>query len=204
MANRQVKIFGMEFPIKKWAVGALSVIVVCLGVFMVWIFINNYFKKDERSSYIYQQMRESSVRFTESAQDIKIIFDDERGKVQASFYTSDGCIALARYVSGASKAYSLQWIFDRKRAGESPGSLGDAKESTPTFGFAFGGEARNPCAGVCLNPHPKIDKKGWWGETRGCWIAYHTRWVDNCEVYIWYNKCYGIWDLKSYWVCCVH
>lgn len=195
----------MEFPIKKWAVGVLSVITVGLGMFVAWVFISNYFEKDKKSSNAYRQMKEASSHFTEDAQETKEIFNDVRGKAIAAFYASDGCIAISRYNPGMSKAYSLQWIFDRKRAGNSPGANGGSNKSSSSFGLAFGGEAKDPCDGFCIEPHPEIKKEGWWGDpSDDCWIPYWVEWEDGCRAFQWYNSCYEIWDDVMYWDCCVH
>lgn len=203
--NNRIRILGMEFPIKKWAVGVLSVVAVGLCVFISLGFVKNYFEKEKRSSGAYQQIQEANNHFTEEAQEVKEIFNDVRGKVVTSFYGSDGCIAVARYAPKASKAYSLHWIFDRKKAGESPGANGDLKKSSSSFGLAFGGEAKDPCNGVCLEPHPEMERREWWGDPDGeCWISYWIEWKDGCRAYQWYNSCYEIWDDVVYWDCCVH
>jgi hypothetical protein len=195
----------MEFPIKKWAVGVLSVIAVCLCVFISWGYVDSYLEKEKRASSAYQQIQEANKHFTEEPQETKEIFNDVRGRVVTSFYGSDGCIAVARYAPKALKAYSLHWIFDKKQAGESPGSINGSNKSSSTWGYAFGGQAKDPCSGVCLEPHPKMERREWWGDPSGeCWISYWVEWEDGCRAYQWYNSCYKIWDEVIYWDCCVH
>jgi hypothetical protein len=206
MPALKIKFLGIEFPAKRWAIGALSVIVILTLSSVCYVFIKGHLETDEKSSYEYHQMQEATNHFTEAPQEMKDLFNDVRGKVTASFFNSDGCIAIARYKPDALKAYSLQWIFDKHKVGDAPGALGGRK-STSSFGLAFGGEAEDPCAGICFDPHPDMGYEWWWGDRSDddpCWIVYWIEYQDGCRGYQWYNSCYSMWGDASYWVCCVH
>lgn len=201
-STNKIKFLGMEFPINKWAIGVLSVIVIITISFACYFFIKKQINLNKKSSYENYQLQESAKHFTEEAQDKKTIFDDPRGKVMASFYSSDGCLVVARYRPSAQTAYSLQWIYDRKTSGPAPGP-GSETKSTASFGLAFG--SGGPCDKECKNPHPKMKYEWWWGDMHDdCWIEYWVSWEDGCTAYAWYDKCHGVWGGETYWTCCIH
>ena len=149
---------------------------------------------------------------------------DGGGQTVATYFESDGCIALAR--PGKKLPYldhpgdRLEWSLgpsvasptdpanlspsssrvDRPDKASPSASASEAQEDDSHVGSKKLPRLLRVQAG-CLNPHP-WPFTSWWGPANGCIAPQYRKWKDGCTHYQLYNSCRGQWDPKIYWTTC--
>ncbi|MBZ5627918.1 MAG: hypothetical protein LAO06_03540 [Acidobacteriia bacterium] len=236
----------LGIPLKGWAIVAVSFIVVCYtaGHFTVKLYgelakLRNELNEEKKQNVkVNQANKDTSVVTDAVTKEMAahehdgsghrvVLHKDSRGDVQATYFDSDGCIAIAR--PGPAVAYmpaqsTIEWLLGPTKKPsmnppmldqnvlngselpglESPNVLSEEKE-TVHFRYASAVERRPKLLRVqsgCLNPHP-WQFRTWWGPANGCWAAFYRQWNDGCKHYQMYNACTGQWDPRINWMSCV-
>lgn len=197
----RVKLFGIEWPIPRWAVGLgafilLLAMVASLTNLLVIPAIERWELRHDDSTR--RQMEEWKRHFNEAP----IGQSEDLGNlINVKLYGSDGCLLVSRKTGGQ------LWVPDLSRVERdpAPGPVAQVSGALPWEGVAWA-QAQG---GTCRDPHPGSFEQ-WQGERRNCWVQVFRKWSDGCTQYQWFDSCYNVWDTDSdgkpkiYWSVCNH
>jgi hypothetical protein len=239
----------MGVALKGWAVFAVSLLVVAFaaGHFGFKLYddwqealkdkaeLADKVKKaaainQDTSAYSNAITKEMDVHRNDGSGHHVSLHKDKNGETVATFFDSDGCIAIAR--PGVPLPYmpqpqaSLEWsLGPGKRPPSQPPTealpLGAAISSSAlpipnahggghllAVGETISDTKAEPDLPIsvqagCWNdgPHPWAFTT-WWGPANGCWAPFYRRWNDGCTHYQMFNTCSGQWDPRIYWTFC--
>jgi len=241
----------MGIQLRGWAIVAVSLIVVCyvFGHFALKLYYEAKNAKresqdaqsqlartesekqkiqevnDSTSQYSDAVTREMTFHKTDGSGHQVVLQRGPGGNTVATFFTSDGCIAVAR--PGVSVPYlshpqdTVEWLLgpSKKPPPSAPpavvppsttpappaatsGARANAGREKPSQITAAYGKAKLVPAQVgCLSPHP-WNFRSWWGPANGCWAPMYRQWNDGCTHYQMYNACTGQWDARIVWTYC--
>lgn len=159
------------------------------------------------------------------------IHTDGGGTTVATYFESDGCIAIKR--PGPTLPYldhpldNVEWSLGpsyksqanlptqlpsstslERHDSQSPSvSLECSLAPTPSENgqTTSSSQRRKPrflkVQAGCRNPHP-WPFQSWWGPANGCFAPLYRKWNDGCTHYQIYNSCIGQWDPRIYWTYC--
>jgi hypothetical protein len=245
----------LGIPLKGWAGFAISLIAVCATVAHYAIGIWADYKEQKNkadtviaanktltsenkvSTPVYNDAtsrtnlitKEMEKHATDKTGQRVIVHHDASGDTVATYFASDGCIALARpgptlpYLEHAGDV--VRWFLGPSVQAASTLYDADVGESankatavqfprdpaTPagTFTRSISGANSRPRLRTvraevpkdCVNPHPgNFNSK--WGPANGCVAALTRTWADGCSHYQNYNSCTGKWDPEIHWTVC--
>lgn len=233
-----VKASFMGIPLKGWAIAAISLIVVCYaaGHFGVKLYSELQRTKidkqtlkdvnDNTSQYSNAVTKEMTLHQNDGSGHQILLHHGSDGDTVATFFESDGCIAVAR--PGVQPSYlprpqdTVEWLLGphkKPQVAVPPAALPAAASDSSlggTTGQAVGTIRRTsrarmlsihekptlvPAQVGCLNPHP-WPFRSWWGPANGCWAPMYRQWNDGCTHYQMYNACTGQWDVRISWTYC--
>jgi hypothetical protein len=240
----------MGIPLTGWAIFAVSVIVVVFvaGHFTIKLYdewqhalqdknqIAGQAKKaaainEDTSSYSNAVTKEMEIHKHDGSGHQISLHTDQAGKTIATFFDSDGCIAISRpgvtlpylpqpqatllWVLGPSKMPPAKAPSEALPVGASniavpaavPTAASDFRQAAVSEvisdrGQGSASELLRIQVGCWTNgPHP-WPFTTWWGPANGCWAAFYRRWNDGCTHYQMYNTCTGQWDPRITWISC--
>jgi hypothetical protein len=197
----RVKLFGIEWPFPRWAIGIGAVIlllslVASMTKLVVVPLVEHW--EERHNSLTDLELEEYRKHIDEIPVQSSVL-----GDVEVKLFRTDGCLLVSRKSTGLRR-----WLPDltRSHRESAPGRLATGG-ALPWEGTAYAQEKRP--ADRCPNPHPgKFTQSE--GEKKGCWLQIFREWPDGCKHYQWYDVCYGVWDTekdgkaKLYWVTCNH
>ncbi len=206
-----LRLFGLEFVPPRWAISAVSAVVVIGVVALLYLKVGMPIA-EERAGQTHQQeeMAHYQKHFGEPRQhEIPVYDSPELGSLTVGFYASDRCLVAIRKNPGAGAGAEYHFIREAQYAGPAPGPLkrmsAGGTIAPAALVVAVPAQVRR-----CLNPHPG-QFQSWTGpERNGCWVAVWRRWPDGCTHYQYFNSCNGAWDInpngspRVYWTNCVH
>jgi len=232
----------MGFPVAKWAIAAISVIAVCYVGGDAFLKLRGELEDQKtqlaqktaevkqatdkvtaltavnQDTSTYTNAVNAEKKFHEKDQSGHriLVHHDQRGDIVATYFDSDGCIAIAR--PGSAPTYSpyakgiVDWSLgpDKKPASSPPTTplaSRRVRRETPHVELASMTLAPHkpqaqPVQAGCMNPHPWAFKSSW-GPANGCWAPQYRQWNDGCQHYQMYNACTGAWDPQIHWIKCV-
>ncbi|MBZ5511658.1 MAG: hypothetical protein LAN70_10880 [Acidobacteriia bacterium] len=243
----------LGIPLKGWAIFAVSFIVVCYTAAHFTVKLYGELAQVRSELVATKQQKSEIARSNDKATRINkdtsvytdavtkekathehdgsghrvVLHSDGRGEIVATYFASDGCIAIAR--PGPELAYMppqsiVEWslgpakkpplnppVLDQSALNRSelpaielPNVLSQSKETGRLRYVST--EDRQPrllrVQAGCLNPHPG-PFRSWWGPASGCWAPFYRQWNDGCTHYQMYNACTGQWDPRINWTACV-
>ena len=247
----------LGIPLRGWAVFAVSLIAVCATLVHYSIRVYGDWQEQKKkteevvnekqkatqekdkvesvnqitsmnTNLITQEM--SKHRTDKSGHQFRI-HSDNGGDTVATYFESDGCIAITR--PGARLPYldhpgdNVEWSLGPslksqiQSSSPSPSATSavrrdhSASESLvePSLRGMLAphgdtshleGRKRPRLMRVqegCLNPHP-WPFQSWWGPANGCFAPLYRKWNDGCMHYQMYNSCTGQWDPRIFWTTC--
>jgi hypothetical protein len=247
----------LGIPLKGWAAFAISLIAVCATLVHYSIRIYGDWQEQKMKTEQLAKEKDKTVKekdmidsvnqitsantnlITQELQRHKTdqsghqfqIHSDNGGVTVATYFESDGCIAIARpglklpylghpgdnvelslgpsYKSQINSSLPLPSSISMERHNLQPPS-GRLKQSFPTTTSQDGKDIRRTVKrkprllkvqAGCLNPHPWTFQS-WWGPANGCLAPQYRRWNDGCTHYQLYNSCNGQWDPRIFWTYC--
>ncbi|HVW77460.1 MAG TPA: hypothetical protein VHB45_07595 [Alloacidobacterium sp.] len=148
-----------------------------------------------------------------------VLHTDSSGIIMATYFDSDGCVALAR--PGPPLPYlPPQSILDWSLGPEKRPTTSPPSAVMPTMN-------KSPVSVTIPNRKPKLQRVGqslpetthvqagcwtngvhpwpfrsWWGPANGCWAPLYRQWNDSCTHYQMFNTCNGQWDPRIFWTFC--
>ena len=228
----------MGFPVAHWAVVAISIIAIAYVAGHAYITLQGELEdqktkvkqandkvtaltavNQDTSSYTNAVTKEKNFHETDQSGHRIVLHHDPAGDIVATYFDSDGCVAIAR--PGQEHTYSpysngpVDWVLgpNKKPLSTPPAVTATIRPQIPVSHEASHLalvsvivppprlRVRQVQAG-CLNPHPWTFRS-WWGPANGCWAPQYRQWNDGCEHYQMYNACSGAWDQQIHWVRCV-
>lgn len=208
MSLPTVKAFGVEFPLSRWGVYAISAVAAVGAALLVYQKFYNDPEKailslKEVNQRISQEIEEYSRHVMEEPTKHEL-FEDEDGALVLRVYR-DHCVLIQRR---SRDGVRTRLVIDlaRRDAIISSQIPPPSRDILPVVHAAGQNDA---CKRGCLNPHPG-PFQWWYGQRRGEWVEVVRRWPEGCQHVQLFNPQRGIWDSnpdgspRVSWSCCVH
>lgn len=160
------------------------------------------------------------------------IHSDNGGDTVATYFESDGCIAISR--PGPRLPYldhpgdNVEWSLGPSLKSQTEPSTGSSssasleKRDSSTFSTAprqspqpAQSETHEDARWSARGKSPRLLKiqagclnphpwpfQSWWGPANGCFAPLYRKWNDGCTHYQLYNSCTGQWDPRIIWTVC--
>lgn len=243
----------LGIPLKGWAVFVISLIAVCAAFAHYSIGVlgdiadlkRNLASADTKTKQLALAKSNSDAIVLDTSEQTDLItreiqkhahdnsgkrftvHKDPAGDVVATYFESDGCVALAR--PGPQLPYlehsgdRVKWFLAQTMGGEGQQSVSSSRlpmpkwqtgsSSIPWLDAVLAPRNFPPAEKVrlrnvnsqgpnnCLNPHPGPFQSSW-GPARGCNAPLTRTWSDRCSHYQIYNSCSGKWDPTIHWTVC--
>lgn len=237
----------LGIPLNGWAVFAVSLIAVCATLihYSIRIYGDWQDEKGKTAQVTTEKDKLASVNQITSTytnlitQEMKKhendksghqfkIHSDNGGETVATYFESDGCIAISR--PGPKLPYldhpgdRVEWSLGPSVEPKTDHStqVPASTRSKPRDDFLPSGSSEHALSlarsdprdsevrstprimrvqAGCLNPHP-WPFQSWWGPANGCFAQMYRKWADGCTHYQMYNSCTGQWDPRIYWTYC--
>jgi len=212
----------MGIPLTGWAIFAVSLIVVLYAaghfgfkLYDDWkqakqIAAANAAANEDTSTYTNAVTREMVAHNADGSGHHFTLHTDSKGETVATYFDSDGCIALSRpgvalpYLPTASA--TLEWSLGPDKRPPSHAPISATPLGATNTSLSSGTESRPRLLRVqagCWNngPHP-WPFHTWWGPANGCWAPFYRQWNDGCTHYQMFNACNGQWDPRIIWTFC--
>ena len=248
----------LGIPLKGWAVVAVSLIAVCatLAHYSIRIYgdwdeqkkktvqaVNDKEKVTQEKDKVDSVNQITSMNTNLIVQEMKKhkldksghqfrIHSDSGGETVATYFESDGCIAISR--PGPKLPYldhpgdNVEWSLGPSIKSQVEPSMPSASSTrVEPDGSHF------PSAALRHSPMPTPSDyqddardsggrkpprlvmvqagclnphpwafQSWWGPANGCFAPLYRKWNDGCTHYQVYNSCTGQWDPRIYWTYC--
>lgn len=202
------KAFGVEFPISRWGIVALSLIVVLGSAGFVY---QKLYSDPERAIVT---LKEVNARMAAEVEEYgrhvmeeptkHELFEDGDGALALRVYR-DHCVLIQRRTRDGMRT---RLVPDLARK-----DIASNQISAPPAGWALFPVLHaqgSPCQRGCLNPHPG-QFQWWYGESRkDGWVEVWRRWTEGCTHVQLFNPRLGVWESnpdgspRVRWTCCVH
>lgn len=202
-----IKAFGVETQVQKWAISAVSLILI-LGI--GWLVYSKVYADPEKvmlslrdaNKALAAEVEEYSIHAMEEPQKHEL-FEEQDGRLVLRVF-KDHCVLIQRQtLVGGTRTKLVVDLARTSRAAE-------RQTSPPSVGWLQVAHAQRGCGGGCLNPHPGAFK-WWYGERRqGGWVEVWRQWPEGCTHVQLFHPPSGAWDsnqdgtARVRWTCCVH
>lgn len=202
------KAFGVEFPISKWGVYALSTIAAVGAALLVY---QKLYNDPERAMLTLKEVN-ARLAFEISEYGNHVmeeptkheLFEDADGALALRVYR-DHCVLIQRRTRDGMRTRLVPDLARR----DIQASNQIAPPSDWNLLPVVSAQGNNPCQRGCLNPHPG-NFQWWYGANKGEWVEVWRRWPDGCSHYQMFHPKQNVWDTnrdgtpKVAWSCCVH
>jgi hypothetical protein len=200
------KAFGMEFPLPRFAVHALGIVVVVGVALTVWRQYTDdpehreLISKEQRIQQLAAEVEEYSLHAMENPERHELL-EDADGKLIVRVYR-DHCVLIQRQ---SIRGVRSKLVIDLART-----NISSANQVHPPSESAFVVYASDRCQGGCPNPHG--GKFTWWygAMVQGGWVEVWRAWPEGCRHVQLFHPATGSWETnpdgtpRVRWTCCVH
>lgn len=208
-----LKLFGLEFVPPKWAIWAISVVVIVGVCALVYLKVGIPLAEAQAAQgHVQADMAHYQKHFGEARLFETAVYDNPAlGKLMVGYYASDHCLVAIRNNPGLATGAEYHFIKEALYTQSAPGPLKVIRVAGMLApAVILSAQVVLQPSGRCLNPHPGVFQFWTGPERNGCWAAIWRRWQDGCLQYQWFNTCNNSWDMNPdgsahvYWRFCVH